>query len=418
MDDGLIRFNIKMHSTLVDKLIHASLNLFHDNTPKGKIYNLLIRDLEDSSSLNLLISRYLRNIFQILGSIFICITFNKWSIILIILLFYVEYLITIFYLPSSKEINNLEANSRTPIMGVFEETLTGIPIIRSIQCEQKFIDKFYDKVNDHFMISLYQSGTFCWLTIHLNIISSFFLSFFILSFCYLFKSQYDSQSLGLLLKYTILLGDQLFEIMIGINEMGKTLTSVSRCRRYINIPQEKYNVNENNKIIINNNNGIFQDGKIKFENYNVRYGPKKPLVLKNISIEIKEGEKIGIVGRTGSGKTTLGLCLFRILEADSGKILIDNVDISKIDLFSLRENISIIPQEPTLIEGTLKYNIDPYHKYKDSEINLLINEIGLNNFMTDKNLEYKIEENGNNLSAGERQLICIARAFLKKIKLL
>ena len=418
MDDGLIRFNIKMHSTLVDKLIHASLNLFHDNTPKGKIYNLLIRDLEDSSSLNLLISRYLRNIFQILGSIFICITFNKWSIILIILLFYVEYLITIFYLPSSKEINNLEANSRTPIMGVFEETLTGIPIIRSIQCEQKFIDKFYDKVNDHFMISLYQSGTFCWLTIHLNIISSFFLSFFILSFCYLFKSQYDSQSLGLLLKYTILLGDQLFEIMIGINEMGKKLTSVSRCRRYINIPQEKYNVNENNKIIINNNNGIFQDGKIKFENYNVRYGPKKPLVLKNISIEIKEGEKIGIVGRTGSGKTTLGLCLFRILEADSGKILIDNVDISKIDLFSLRENISIIPQEPTLIEGTLKYNIDPYHKYKDSEINLLINEIGLNNFMTDKNLEYKIEENGNNLSAGERQLICIARAFLKKNKII
>ena len=205
--------------------------------------------------------------------------------------------------------------------------------------------------------------------------------------------------------------------MIGVNDFGKTLTSVYRCRKYTKIPQEKYLVNKyNNKNIVKNN--IFPDGKIIFDNYNVKYGPDEPLVLKNISIEIKEGEKIGVVGRTGSGKTTLSLCLFRILEADSGKILIDNIDISKIDLYSLRENISIIPQEPTLIEGSLKYNIDPYNKYSDSEINKLINEIGLDVFMSDKNLDYKIEENGNNLSVGERQLICIARAFLKKNKII
>ena len=419
MDDGLIRFNIKMHSTLIDKLIHASLNLFHNITPKGKIYNLLNNDLEDSSTLNLLISRYLRNIFQILGSIIVCITFNKWTIIFIIIIFYIEYLITSFYIPSSKEINNLEANSRTPILGVFEETLSGISIIRSIKKEKNFKEKFYGKVNDHFMICLYQNGTFCWLIIHLNLISNI-LFIFILIFCYLFKSQYDSQSLGLLLKYAILLSDQLFEIMIGVNDFGKTLTSVYRCRKYTKIPQEKYLVNKDNNKKQNNiiNNNIFPDGKIIFDNYNVKYGPNEPLVLKNISIEIKEGEKIGVVGRTGSGKTTLSLCLFRILEADSGKILIDNIDISKIDLYSLRENISIIPQEPTLIEGSLKYNIDPYNKYSDSEINKLINEIGLDVFMSDKNLDYKIEENGNNLSVGERQLICIARAFLKKNKII
>ena len=417
MEDGLIKYNIKMHSTLIDKLIHASLNLFHNITPKGKIYNLLIKDLEDSSSLNSIIGKYLRNIFQILASIFMCITFNKWAIILIVVLFYIEYLITLFYLPSSKEINNLEANSRTPILSVFEETLTGLPIIRSIQYEQKFIDKYYDKINDHFMTCLYQSGTFCWLTVHLNFIGSFFLPLFILTSCYLFQSQYDSQSLGLLFKYTVLLNDQLFEIMLNINDLGKTLTSISRCIKYIKIPQEKYNkklIDDKNYM----NKNIFHEGKIKFENYNVRYGPKKPLVLKNISLEIKKGEKIGIVGRTGSGKTTLGLCLLRILEADSGKIIIDDIDISKIDLISLREKISIIPQEPTLIEGTLKYNIDPYNKYDDNEINMLINEIGLNNFMCEKNLEYKIEEKGNNLSVGERQLICIVRAFLKKNKII
>ena len=419
MDDGLIRFNIKMHDSLIDKLIHASLNLFHNITPKGKIYNLIKKDLEDSSELNLLISRYLRNIFQILGSIFVCISFNKWTIFIIILIFYIEYLITIFYLPSSKEINNLEASSRSPIIGVLEETLSGIPIIRSIQKEELFRGKFYNKINDHFKICLYQNGISCWLIIHLNIVSNLLFTF-ILIFCYIFKSHFDSQSIGLLMKYSILLNDQLFEIMIGVNEFGKKLASVSRCRKGTKIPQEKYYLNEDKKVNLykNINKIIFQDGKIHFDNFNVKYGPKEPLVLKNISLEIKKGEKIGIVGRTGSGKTTFSLCLFRILEAESGKILIDDIDISKIDLITLRENISIIPQDPTLIEGTLRYNIDPFNKFSDSEIKKLISEIGLDDFMANKNLDYKIEENGNNLSVGERQLICMVRAFLKKNKII
>ena len=415
MDNGLIKFNIKMHETLINKLIHASLNLFHDKTPKGKIYNLINTDLDDASDLNLLISRYIRNIFQIFGSIIVFLTFNKWSLILMILIFYIEYLLTIFYVPASKQITELEANSRTPNISIAEETLNGIPEIRCIHKEKKFREKFYEKLDEHFIISDYQNGIFCWLIIHLNIVSNI-LSAFILIFCYFFKSQYNTQSLGLLLKYSISINDQLFEIMLGVNDFGKKLSSVARCERYSKIPQEKYMINDkSNKI---NNKNIFNEGKIKYENFNVKYGPNEPLVLRNINLEINPGEKIGIVGRTGSGKTTLSLCLFRILESDSGKIFIDNNDISQLDLVTLRENISIIPQEPTLIEGSLRYNIDPYNNYKDMEIYTLINELGLDNFMKGKNLEYKIEENGNNLSVGERQLICIIRALLRNNKII
>ena len=163
---------------------------------------------------------------------------------------------------------------------------------------------------------------------------------------------------------------------------------------------------------------FISNGKISFINYSVRYRPDTPLILKNINLEIKPGEKIGVCGRTGSGKSTMLLCLFRILEAQEGKILIDGVDISKIGLEILRKSLTIIPQEPILLEGNIRDNIDPSKTYNDGEILKLLKEVGLNDFMVDKNLDYKIEENGHNISVGEKQLICIARAMLKRTKII
>jgi ABC-type multidrug transport system fused ATPase/permease subunit len=208
------------------------------------------------------------------------------------------------------------------------------------------------------------------------------------------------------------------------SRLSKVLISVERCDNYTKILQEKYPTlvsDKNLKQYSTNNKNIttfINEGKINFSNYSVKYRPNTPLVLKNLNFEIKPKEKIGVVGRTGSGKSTLCLCLFRLLEAESGKIYIDDIDISKIGLEILRQNLTIIPQEPTLIEGTLRENVDPSNNFSDEEIRNVLYDVGLDDFMEDKDLDYQIENNGNNISIGEKQLICIARALIKKTKII
>jgi ABC-type multidrug transport system fused ATPase/permease subunit len=149
----------------------------------------------------------------------------------------------------------------------------------------------------------------------------------------------------------------------------------------------------------------------------VKYRPEMGIVLKNLNLEIKAGEKIAVVGRSGSGKSTLSLCLSRILEAHNGKILIDGIDISKLRLNILRENLTVIPKEPTIIEGTLRDNIDPHKKFSDEQITKVIRDVNLDYLFKEKSFNYEINESGNELSLGERQLICIARALLNKHKI-
>jgi ATP-binding cassette, subfamily C (CFTR/MRP), member 1 len=161
------------------------------------------------------------------------------------------------------------------------------------------------------------------------------------------------------------------------------------------------------------------NGVIEFQNYDLRYRPDTELVLKNLSFSVHSKEKIGIVGRTGAGKSTICLGLCRIVEADSGRILIDGVDISSIGLADLRESITIIPQEPTLFEGTLRFNLDPVGRMTDLELLKMAKKASLEDLIgrDEKGLDQQIEEGGKNLSSGEKQLICICRAILRKNKI-
>jgi ABC-type multidrug transport system fused ATPase/permease subunit len=222
--------------------------------------------------------------------------------------------------------------------------------------------------------------------------------------------------IGLILTYSINLQNNLVHGLQNTTQLENSLIGFERCLKLIECPSEKPMVEENDEKLKN----WPENGKIEFKNFSTRYRPDTDIVLKNINFNVKGNEKIGIVGRTGSGKSTITLCLFRILEPVEGNINIDDIDITTIGLKKLRSNITIIPQDPAIFSGTLRYNIDPLNLVTDDEIKLVMSKIKFD-YIINKNsagLYQDIAENGSNLSVGEKQLICICRAILRRSKII
>ena len=232
----------------------------------------------------------------------------------------------------------------------------------------------------------------------------------------MFKNNFSPKIIGLLLTYSINLQNNLIRGIRQISRLENSMISFERCLAYTKIQSEKPKIKKEDKILEN----WPQNGKIQFIDYSVKYRPDTEIVLSDLNFTIESGNKVGIVGRTGTRKSTITLCLFRILEALEGKTLIDDIDISTIGLDKLRKSLTIIPQDPALIEGTLRYNIDPLNNYTDEEIINVIKKINFG-YIIEKNkdgLKQEVSEGGTNLSVGEKQLICITRAILRKSKII
>ena len=403
-----------IHRKMIERLVKAPINLFHDVVPVGQILNRLTQDIEIIQNIIRTVNSFIKLLFTLATCMIICYIYNKTIIIVSPIIVFYIIILTAYYLTAGRNLTRLQRISYSPIMTIFSETIRGLDIIRTSHVEEDTKKKFFEKIDERYGIYLFGEGCKRWHDVRRSFFIQLVFGVMILYMAY--NSEYYSvRAIAIILQYTEEFLLHLINTSLFYIELENSMIGLERCEQILKIPQENY---ESNFDDLNIEENLSKSGDIEFINYNVSYRPNTPDVLKNINLKIKNGEKIGIVGMSGSGKSTLINALARIIEPKSGKILINGIDIQNINLNILREKISILPQESFLIETNLRDNIDPLNKNSDEAILNLVKDLSLlQNIEEEKKLNFEIKENGNNLSTGEKKLICFARTVIKKNKI-
>jgi len=313
-------------------------------------------------------------------------------------------------------LKRLESAARSPIYSLFSETLSGLSTIRAFNVQRSFIGENERKV-DYSQVS-FQPNLVSnrWLSIRLEILGNFIVLVASL-LAVLGRDSLNPGTVGLSLTYASSITGILTFLIRQTSQVETNMVSVERVKEYEDsIPSEApYRMPEQDP-----SEDWPQYGSITFCDYSTRYREGLDLTLRGISCEILSGEKVGVVGRTGAGKSTLVLSLFRLIEPVTGSIEIDGANVSLMGLEALRSKITIIPQDPVLFSGTLRFNLDPFDNYSDSDVWGALRLSHLQAFVSQLpgGLDYEVSEGGSNLSVGQKQLICLARALLRKTKIL
>ncbi|TFK18058.1 metal resistance protein YCF1 [Coprinopsis marcescibilis] len=407
----------KLHDSMLYSLMRAPLSFF-ELTPAGRILNLFSRD---TYVVDQILARVIATLCRTLA---VCL-----SIVIVIGVSFPPFLLVVaplgwfylrvmkYYLATSRELKRLDAVSRSPIFAWFSESLAGLSTIRAFNQQTVFSSINHDRVDRNQICYLPSISVNRWLAIRLEFVGAVILFVVaLLSVSALITTGVDAGLVGLVISYALNTTSSLNWVVRSASEVEQNIVSVERILHQTEVePEAPY---ETSKIEIPE--GWPASGKIEFAHYSARYREGLDLVLRDISFTIKPKEKIGICGRTGAGKSSLLLALFRIIEPASGTIFIDDIDITKLGLYELRSAISIVPQTPDLFEGTLRENIDPVGQHSDHDIWWALEQAHLKEDIVQLSgqLDAPVREGGSSLSSGQRQLLCFARALLRKTKIL
>ncbi|KAJ3266425.1 hypothetical protein HDU77_001036 [Chytriomyces hyalinus] len=407
-----------MHNSMLENVIHLPQSYF-DTTPLGRILNRFSKDVYTVDEvLPRVFQGYTRTLFTVLAVLVIN-TIGNWmyaAFVIPLSLLYVYF--QRYYLSTSRELKRLDSTSRSPVYAHFQETLAGVSTIRAYQQSSRFIGTNEYRV-DFNMKAYYPSvSSNRWLAVRLEFIGSLIVfgsaMFAVVSIA---VSGYVSASLvGLALTYSLSVTQSLNWMVRQSCEIETNIVSVERMKEYIELPQEAaYELPERKPHALWPEQGV-----IEFKGFQMRYRDELDLVLKGLDFKVNANEKIGIVGRTGAGKSSLTLALFRIIEAAGGSIILDGVDISKIGLYDLRSKMTIIPQDAFVFHGTVRENLDPFNQESDESLWNSLEAANMKDVVAgmDGKLDAQIQQGGENLSVGQRQLLCLARAVLRKSKVL
>ncbi|KAL8647541.1 MAG: hypothetical protein Q9210_005497 [Variospora velana] len=440
-----------LHQRLLEAVTRAKFKFF-DSTPLGQMMNRFSKDVEAID----------QEVAPIAIGVVGCLT-SVITIIVLISVITPAFLIAAFfitgiyfgigsfYIKSSVGLKRLESVQKSPLYQQFGETLSGITTIRAYGHERRFIRDNLSRVDKHNRPYIYLWATNRWLAFRVDVTGAL-VSFFAGVFIILRIKTIDAGAAGLSMTYAVMFSENILWLvrLYSVNEQN--MNSVERVKEYMDVEQEAPAIKPDARPPGN----WPSQGTIEFINYSTRYRSDLEPVLKDLSFRVQPSERVGIVGRTGAGKSSLAMALFRGLEAEKGKIVIDDVDIGLIGLQDLRESITIVPQDPTLFTGTIRSNLDPFGLFTDEEIfstlrkvqliggsipsrpdpstaevpgnadedaerNLTLTKTFTNtreNTNIFESLASPVAESGSNLSQGQRQLLCLARALLKAPKVL
>lgn len=437
----------RIHRKLMESVTHAKFRFF-DSTPLGQIMNRFSKDVEaiDQEIAPVAVG-VVHCMASIITTVILISVITPRFLIAGVFISILYFMIGAFYINSSRDLKRLESVQRSPLYQQFGETLSGMTTIRAYGDERRFIRENMHKVNTHSRPFIYLWGANRWLAFRVDVTGAL-VSFFTGAFVILSVGKLDAGAAGLAMTYAVTFTENVlwFVRLYSMNEQN--MNAVERVKEYFEVEQEAPYQIEDKKP----SPDWPSQGAVEFKDYSTRYRSDFDMVLKNLSFKILPGEKVGVVGRTGAGKSSLALALFRALEAETGSIVIDDVDVSVIGLQDLRENIVMVPQDPTLFSGTIRSNLDPFGLFTDEEIfnalrrtqligaasaepsrapsragsvrfegtaaEAVADPATLENKNIFTNLYSPVAESGSNLSQGQRQLLCLARALLKDPKVL
>ncbi|XP_044268715.1 probable multidrug resistance-associated protein lethal(2)03659 [Tribolium madens] len=401
-----------LHDWMFSRVVHTFMRFFNTN-PSGRILNRFSKDM---GSIDEILPQTVVDTLQIgLIALFVNIviaTVNTWILIPSVIIFGLFYAYRIVFLATSRDLKRMEGTTRSPVFTHMTASLQGLTTIRAFGAQEILraeFDQHQDLHSSAFYLFMGCNRTFgFWLDIHCVI----YIGLVTLSFLFIGTETYGG-NVGLGITQAITLTGMFQWGMRQWSELENQMTSVERVVEYTEVEVEHDDATKKPP----------QDwptmGIIEFRSVSMRYAAEEPMVLKKLNFKVNSGEKVGIVGRTGAGKSSLISALFRLADIE-GAILIDNIDTKQISLECLRSKISIIPQEPVLFSGTLRKNLDPFDEFNDEELWDALEEVELKNAISDlpAGLHSNVSEGGTNFSVGQRQLLCLARAVVRSNKIL
>ncbi|NXT78795.1 MRP3 protein, partial [Zapornia atra] len=404
-----------LHAALLENKFHTPQS-FYDTTPTGRIINRFSKDIYVIDEvIPPTILMFLGTFFTSLSTMIVIVASTPLFAVVIVPLAILYFFVQRFYVATSRQLKRLESVSRSPIYSHFSETISGASVIRAYRRVASFMDISDQRMDEN--QKSYYPGIVSnrWLGVRVEFVGNCIVLFAAL-FAVIGKNSLNAGLVGLSVSYALQVTLSLNWMVRMTSELETNIVAVERIKEYSETETEAPWIIEDKSPP----EDWPSKGELEFVNYSVRYRKGLDLVLKGLNLQVHGGEKIGIVGRTGAGKSSMTLCLFRILEAAKGEIKIDGVKISEIGLHDLRSRLTIIPQDPVLFSGTLRMNLDPLNKYSDEEVWKALELSHLKRFVSSQPsmLNYECSEGGENLSVGQRQLVCLARALLRKTRIL